>query len=104
MPFRYHHETIFRMLARFKRLENLEIQLHAPSTAQHSEWENCRWGARELKRLRTFAISRDIDKVELTANELLVLGKDRAIEDEINAYLDSRECADFSETGTPPPD
>ena len=79
------------MLARFGRLENLEIQLHAPSTAQHSEWENCRSGAKEIKRLQILTLMRKGYSGEWTAQELSVLEKDQEIQDEINAYLRDRE-------------
>ena len=97
MPFRYRHEMIWQMLARFAKLENLEIQLHGNSTAQLSEWENCRVGAMKIKRLQALTLRRLGSSAEWNAQELGVLEKDREVEDEINAYLRVRqkECMDL---------
>lgn len=91
MPFRYRHELIWQMLAGFAKLEILEIQLHGPSTTQHSEWEKCWSGATKIKRLQNLRLKRLGPLAELNAQGLGVLEKDREIQDEINAYLRERK-------------
>lgn len=82
---------IWQMLARFAKLENLEVQLHAPSTAQQSEWENCQFGVKKIKRLQTLRLWRGGYPGERNLQDLVVLEQDREIEDEINAYLRERK-------------
>lgn len=94
MPFRYRHEMIWQMLAGFAKLENLEIQLHRPSTAQYSEWENCWSGVKKIKRLQALQLRRLGCSVEWNAQDLSVLERDCEIQDEINAYLRERERMD----------
>lgn len=91
MPSRYYHDMIWQMLATFAKLENLEVQLHAPSTAQVSEWENCQSGVKKIKRLQTLRLWRAGCSGERILQDLVVLEKDREIQDEINAYLRERK-------------
>ena len=93
MPLRYYHEMIWQMLTKLTKLENLEIQLHAASTAQHSEWDNCRSGAQKIKRLQALKLSRAGYIAERHMPEPGVLAKDREVQDEINASLRARERA-----------
>ncbi|MCJ1479481.1 hypothetical protein MMC13_008167 [Lambiella insularis] len=88
MPYRHRHARIWQMLATLKKLEELELWLHPPATARHSEWESCAWGIRECERLKVLRLRREDGHVG--SNEETVLERDRSVEKEINTFLRER--------------
>ncbi|MCJ1387296.1 hypothetical protein MMC18_000137 [Xylographa bjoerkii] len=88
MPYRHRHARIWQMLSTLKRLEELELWLHPPATARHSEWESCAWGVRDCERLRALRLRRE--QGEGGRNEDAVLEKDKGVEEGINAFLRER--------------
>lgn len=89
MPYKHHHERIWRLLSSFKRLKQLEVWLHKTTMADSSEWDNCINGAKDCKRLMTFVLRREEDERDAPREE--VLEKDRQTEGKINAMLRERE-------------
>ena len=93
VPFMDRHDTIWRTLAGLEALEDLELQMRYPrSTVRRLNWENCIWGARGIRRLKRFRITRYDPESELSRRESVALhetaidAKDRSAEEEINRY------------------
>jgi len=78
-----------------ERLEELELWLHPPTTARHSEWESCIAGARDCERLRVLRLRREEgprgEDGEPWETESAILEKDRAIEEKVREFLKERE-------------
>ena len=94
IPFMNRHDTVWRMLAAFEILENLEIQMKYPkSGSRRPNRENCVWGTRRIRRLKQFRITRYDPESEIsrrgskTLHEMAVDAKDRNTEKEISRYM-----------------
>ena len=81
------------MLALLKKLEELELWLHPPHSARHSEWESCAEGVKHCPRLKVLRIRRDKGAggtMEQRVLEQRVLERDRGVEEGVNAFLRQR--------------
>lgn len=76
------------MLSSLTRLEELELWLHPPATARHSEWESCAWGVKRCERLKILRLRREDGLVG--SDEETVLERDRNVEEDINTFLRKR--------------